>query len=92
MTLVEPVRFLPRSHDTVMSLEKNIAEVFALPESSVVDSLTLSDIPTWDSLAHMMLIIRLEEAYKVQFSGDEIADLKSVGDARTILQAHGVEP
>ncbi len=75
-----------------MSLEKNIAEVFALPESSVVDALTLSDIPTWDSLAHMMLIVRLEEAYQVQFTGDEIADLKSVGDARAILQAHGVEP
>lgn len=75
-----------------MSLEKNIADVFALPESSVVDSLTLIDIPTWDSLAHMMLIVRLEEAYQVQFTGDEIADLKSVGDARTILQAHGVTP
>ncbi|MDP1534008.1 MAG: acyl carrier protein [Thiobacillus sp.] len=75
-----------------MSLEKNIADVFALPESSVVDSLTLIDIPTWDSLAHMMLIVRLEEAYQVQFTGDEIADLKSVGDARAILQAHGVAP
>lgn len=75
-----------------MSLEKNIADVFALPESSVVDSLRLIDIPTWDSLAHMMLIVRLEEAYEVQFTGDEIADLKSVSDARTILQAHGVAP
>ena len=75
-----------------MSLEKNIADVFALSESSVVDSLTLSEIPTWDSLAHMMLIVRLEEAYQVQFTGDEIADLKSVGDARAILQAHGVAP
>ena len=75
-----------------MTLEKNIADVFALPESSVVESLTLSEIPTWDSLAHMMLIVRLEEAYEVQFTGDEIADLKSVGDARAILQAHGVAP
>lgn len=72
-----------------MSLEKNIAEVFALPESAVVDGLALSDIPTWDSLAHMMLIVRLEENYQIQFSGDEIADLRSVGDIRATLQAHG---
>ncbi len=72
-----------------MSLEKNIAEVFALPESAVVDGLALSDIPTWDSLAHMMLIVRLEENYRIQFSGDEIADLRSVGDIRATLQAHG---
>jgi len=75
-----------------MSLEKIISEVFSLSESSVGDSLALSDIPSWDSLAHMMLIVRLEQDYEIQFTGDEIADLKSVGDARTILQAHGVEP
>lgn len=74
-----------------MYLEKIISEVFILPESSVVDSLALSDIPTWDSLAHMMLIVRVEETYQIQFTGDEIADIKSVGDLRTALHAHGVE-
>lgn len=72
-----------------MSLEKIFSDVFALPESTVVDSLALHDIPTWDSLAHMMLIVQLEETYQVQFTGDEIADMKSVGDARTVLLAHG---
>ena len=72
-----------------MSLEKNFSEVFSIPESSVVDSLALSDIPAWDSLAHMILIVRLEDAYRIQFTGDEIADIKSVGDARSALRAHG---
>ena len=72
-----------------MSLEKIFAEVFGIPESSVVDSLALGDIPTWDSLAHMMLIVRLEETYNIQFTGDEIADIKFVGDARSALLAHG---
>jgi acyl carrier protein len=72
-----------------MSLEKIFAEIFAIPETSVMDSLTLSDIPTWDSLAHMMLIVRLEETYQIQFTGDEIADMKSVGDTRSALLAHG---
>lgn len=74
-----------------MSLEKIFSEVFGLPESSVVDSLALSDIPTWDSLTHMMLIVRLEETYQIQFTGDEIADIQTVGNVRTALQAHGVE-
>jgi len=72
-----------------MSLEKIFSEVFSLSESSVGDSLALSDIPTWDSLAHMMLIVRLEQDYEIQFSGDEIADLRSVGDVRSALRAHG---
>jgi acyl carrier protein len=75
-----------------MSLEQKIAETFALPEASVADGLALSDIPTWDSLAHMMLIVRLEQDYAIQFSGDEIADLRSVGDIRATLRAHGVQP
>jgi len=72
-----------------MSLEKIFSEVFMLPEASVVDALSLSDIPTWDSLAHMMLIVKLEETYQIQFTGDEIADIKSVGDVRSALLAHG---
>lgn len=73
-----------------MSLEKVFADVFMLPESAVVDTLELSAIPTWDSLTHMMLIVRIEEFYQFQLTGDEIADMKSVGDARLALQAHGV--
>jgi acyl carrier protein len=38
----------------------------------------------------MQLIIQLEETYKVQLSGDEIADMRSVGAARAALRAHGV--
>lgn len=73
-----------------MSLEQIFSEVLVLPESFVVDSLALRDIATWDSLTHMMLIVRLEEIYQIQLSGDEIADMQSVGDARRALLAHGV--
>ena len=73
-----------------MSFEKIFSDVFAFPQSSVVDSLTLREVPRWDSLAHMMLIVKLEDVYQIQFTGDEIADVKSVGDLRVALQAHGV--
>lgn len=74
-----------------MSLEKTISEVFAIPETSVLDTLALSEIPTWDSLAHMLFVVRLEEVYQIQFTGDEIADIKTVGDTRAALLAHGVK-
>lgn len=74
-----------------MSLESIVAEALLVPESEVADSLALRSIPTWDSLAHMMLIVRLEETYSVQFTGDEIADARTVGDLRRALRAHGAE-
>lgn len=75
-----------------MTIEKILAEVFSLPESCVTDALMLKEVSTWDSLAHMMLIVRLEETYGVQFTGDEIADIQSVADVRSTLQAHGIQP
>ncbi|MBT9501945.1 MAG: acyl carrier protein [Burkholderiaceae bacterium] len=72
-----------------MSLESIFAEVFNIPESTVVDGLSLHDIDNWDSLAHMMLITRLEDDFRVQLSGDEIADMRSVGDARLALRRQG---
>lgn len=72
-----------------MSIEKIFAEVFMVPEATVVDTLELRAIPAWDSLSHMMLIARLEESYRIEFSGDEIADMETVGNVRTALQTHG---
>lgn len=74
-----------------MSLAKIFSEVFVLPESSIVNYPTLSDIPSWDSLTHMILIVRIEETYHIQFTGDEIADLKSMDDIRNALQVRGIE-
>lgn len=73
-----------------MTLEKIFAEVFAIPESSVADTLELRQISSWDSMSHMFLITRIEEIFSVQLTGDQIADMKSVGDARRALQAHAV--
>ncbi|MGK5077188.1 acyl carrier protein [Janthinobacterium sp. HLX7-2] len=72
-----------------MSFEKIFAEVFTIPENTVIDSMKLSEIASWDSLAHMLLITRLEEVYQIEFTGDDIADMASVGDARSALRKCG---
>ena len=68
-----------------MSLERIFAEVFSIPEKMVNDSLDLREITAWDSMSHMMLITRLEEAFAVEFTGDEIADFRRVKDIREAL-------
>jgi acyl carrier protein len=68
-----------------MSLERIFAEVFSIPEKMVNDSLGLRDISSWDSMSHMMLIARLEGAFSVEFTGDEIADFRTVRDIREAL-------
>ena len=72
-----------------MKLKQLFSEVFAVPAGIINDTLELKDIPTWDSMNHMVLIDRLEGTFAVQLSGDEIADMKTVGDARGAIESHG---
>lgn len=73
-----------------MKLNTLIAMTLNASEAALVDETELKNIPSWDSMAHMVLISAMEKEYSVQFSGDEIADMKTVGGARRLLRGHGV--
>lgn len=68
-----------------MQLEQVFASVFGIATTDVNDELQLKEIAAWDSMSHMMLILQLEEAFAVELTGDQIADMKSVGDARKAI-------
>jgi acyl carrier protein len=70
--------------------KKIFAEVFAFPEQSIQPDLALRSVPRWDSLAHMMMIARIEEEHGIQMTGDEIASIKTFSDLTTVLAAHGI--
>jgi acyl carrier protein len=72
-----------------MKIEKIFSSVFSIPEKTIEDSTELKSISSWDSMMHMVLITRLEEEFQVQLTGDEIADMQTVGDARRFLAGHG---
>ena len=74
-----------------MNLECIFTEVFSIPERTVNDALALREISTWDSMSHMMLIARVEEAFSIELTGDEIADFRNVGDVREALNRRGVK-
>jgi acyl carrier protein len=75
-----------------MKLNAIFAEIFQIPESNMQDDTVLKEVPTWDSLQHMILITRVEEIYRIQFDGDQIADMKTMGDVRKAVLAHGAQP
>ncbi|MEJ2596851.1 MAG: acyl carrier protein [Anaerolineales bacterium] len=55
-----------------------LAEVFEVPAEQVTSALEFGDLPQWDSLGHMDLMMRLEERFGVEISTDTIAELVSV--------------
>lgn len=44
------------------------------------------EIPNWDSLKHMELILRLEEQFNVRFSIKEVAGITSLDDLVEIIE------
>lgn len=47
--------------------------------------LTADDVPDWDSLSHVRLILTVVREFQASFSAAEIAELKNVGDLAALL-------
>jgi len=66
-------------------LKKIMNVVFRIPEDRISDEAKMSDIPGWDSLSHMNLIVEIEREYEIQLSGDDIAEMQSIPKIVEIL-------
>ena len=62
-----------------------------IPPEQVVDDLGYNTIPTWDSMAHMVLIAELEAVFNIMLDTDDIIDMSSVAKAKQILAKYGID-
>ena len=49
---------------------------------------TAADVEGWDSLAHIQLMVALEEVFGIRISTGEMANLESVGQLIQIIGRH----
>ena len=71
----------------VEKLDKIIGRVLKVHVEELSDDLTMARLQSWDSLQHMELITEIEQQFEILFTGDEIADLVSIGAIRSLVQA-----
>jgi acyl carrier protein len=74
-----------------MKLSKILKESFNASEQEQKDDARLMSFSEWDSMTHMFFITKLEETYEIELTGDEIADLQTVGDIKTLISSKGKE-
>ena len=48
---------------------------------------TAADVPGWDSLAHINLILAIERHFKIRFASTEVGGLSDVGELVSLIQA-----
>lgn len=62
------------------SIQSIFREILDDPELKVLPSTGPNDIPDWDSVAQVKIILALEEAFGMRFSTSEVAESHTVGD------------
>jgi acyl carrier protein len=66
-----------------------LAEAIQVPIESISPDLAFGDLPEWDSLGHMEVMMLLEERFGVEVSADTIAALISIPEIYAHLEANG---
>ena len=54
-------------------------DVFNIEQITLTNDMTAGDIGAWDSLSHMLMIEKVENAFSFKFKLREINKLKNVG-------------
>jgi len=62
-----------------------LRDVFEDPSLDVRDELTAADVPAWDSLNHINLIVALEREFRVRFTAGEAIGMKNIGELKALI-------
>jgi acyl carrier protein len=76
--------------DQQQKLSQLLADSFSAVLSDLEDTQILMEMDEWDSLSHMQFITTLEGEFGFELTGDEIADMQTIGDVKKIIEARSV--
>jgi acyl carrier protein len=68
---------------------KIISEVFGIPLEQVTSATSQDNVPNWDSLAVLNLLMAVEEEFGVSINPDDAADFLSVELITAVLREKG---
>ena len=72
-------------------LQDAIAGTLNVPVESVSENTKDEDLPAWDSLGHVNLMMTIEQTFDVSLDVDDFTRLTSVPAILAYLKEHGVE-
>jgi acyl carrier protein len=64
-----------------------ISEILNGPPARLSEDVTLGDIPGWDSVMMVRLVVAIEEKLGRQLSDAELEGIETVGDVEILLSA-----
>jgi acyl carrier protein len=68
-------------------LKKIILTTLKLDDFDFQDETTASQVPGWDSLNHVNVILAVEKHYNIRFKNLEVLRLKNIGDLQNLVNS-----
>jgi acyl carrier protein len=65
-----------------------VSDVLQLPDLVMEFSTSAADVPGWDSLTHIQIIIAIERKYGLRFTATEVAQLEDAGSLVDLILQH----
>lgn len=77
--------------DTALSerVQNLLSEALQVPGDQVHADLEFGDLPQWDSMGHMEVMLSLEEQFGIEIDAEIIASLTSVPTISNYLKENG---
>ncbi len=77
-----------QQQDLIISVTDLIAKTLGVPVDQITEGLSYGDLPEWDSLGHMNIMMALEEKYGIQITTDVITSLINLKSITAYLLDH----
>jgi acyl carrier protein len=74
--------------DVLEDLSALVGELLEVDDLKLTMATTAENVPGWDSLAHVRIVLAAEQTFGVRFTTAEIASLKKVGDLVKLIKDH----
>ncbi|MCU7494549.1 MAG: acyl carrier protein [Ignavibacteria bacterium] len=68
-------------------LKKTILNVLKLDDYEIQSETRADEVPGWDSLNHINVILAVEKEYQVRFKNIEVLKLKNIGDLQKLVDS-----
>jgi len=72
------------------SLKQVMADVLGVKSHDIGENSSVDTLSAWDSLNHMKLVLALESAFGVTFTGEESVQILSYPLIQAVLAEHGL--
>ena len=59
----------------IQQIKEVLSAVIDVPLEEIMDDASMDELEAWDSLAHMNLVIALEEEFEILFTDDQIIEM-----------------